>query len=389
MKVLVVGAGMYVTGRGTSGPGTVLPALAQASRGRAIDGVTVCSRTPSGAEDVARAAEFCRERLGASLAIEHAISDEVLARGSALSDEFGAAIVVVPDHLHLEIGGRVLDAGLHTLMVKPLAPSLAEAQELERRRSKAGVYGMVEFHKRYDEANLILRRMVQEGELGPVAYAAVEYSQRIDVPLEHFAEWSARTNIFQYLGVHYVDLMYFLTGLSPVRAMGIARRGALAARGVDTPDSVHAMVEWAAPQASSHRFVTQYTIGWIDPSGTSAMSGQRYILVGEKARVEADQKHRGLEFAGVDRRRSINPYFSENLAPPGEPWTFSGYGPRCYDAFLGDVLDLRAGRVTVPALEGRRPTFREALVSSAVLEAVGRSLENGGGWEDVPDPAGS
>ena len=46
----------------------------------------------------------------------------------------------------------------------------------------------------------------------------IEYSQPREIPLKLFKKWSQDTNIFQYLGVHYVDLIYFLTGFQPISA---------------------------------------------------------------------------------------------------------------------------------------------------------------------------
>ena len=44
MKILILGAGMYVTGRGKSGVGTVLSALAQTSKTIHIEEVTVVAK---------------------------------------------------------------------------------------------------------------------------------------------------------------------------------------------------------------------------------------------------------------------------------------------------------------------------------------------------------
>jgi len=36
----------------------------------------------------------------------------------------GCAIVAVPDHLHYEVTSACLEKGLHTLVVKPLTPTV-------------------------------------------------------------------------------------------------------------------------------------------------------------------------------------------------------------------------------------------------------------------------
>ena len=379
MKVLVVGAGMYVTGRHTAtGLGTVLPALAQASRGprRHVDGVTVCATRPEGEAEVSAAAARVNAALGTSLAIGYRTADALLSDRAALA-EHACAVVSVPDDLHHRVTKPLLEAGLHVLVVKPLAPTVREAVDLVRTARAHRRLGVVELHKRYDEANLVVRRMLEDGRLGTPAFAAVEFSQRASIPLTVFRAWAPRTNVFQYLGVHYVDLFWFMTRLRPVRAMALGTRGILAARGVDTYDSVHAVVEW------ERGFVTQLAVSWIDPEGTTAMSEQRYVLVGSAGRVDCDQKNRGVQVLDARGAEAVNPYFSRLRVDVAGTPTFGGYGIESIVQFVEDIAAIEAGAADATAFAGRRPTFDDAVVSTAVVEAVNASLAARGDWRPV------
>ena len=44
----------------------------------------------------------------------------------------------------------------------------------------------VEFHKRLDEANLTLKKFINEGKLGDLKYCVVEYSQKKVIPEKFF-----------------------------------------------------------------------------------------------------------------------------------------------------------------------------------------------------------
>jgi predicted dehydrogenase len=377
MKILVVGAGMYVTGRGGTGAGVVLASLAQASRTLPIEEVLVVARNPANAGAVAEAAQRINGLLGTSLKMRYqAIAGDL---GAALDlDDYGAAIVSVPDHLHFEVASQLLEHGVPSLIVKPLTPTLAEAKELVAIQQKSGAYAAVEFHKRWDETNLLARRTLADGRLGALVYGTVEYSQRISIPTEVFKGWAERTNIFQYLGCHYVDLFHFLTGLLPVKAMAVGTRGVLTGRGVNTWDSVHAQVVWAGG------FVSQLAIGWIDPTTTSALSDQRIKIIGEKGRLELDQKDRGVELVTEeDGVLHPNPYFAEYLPDSNGGLEFQGYGHRSIAAFVGDVIDLKRGARTAAQLEALRPTLRRSLISTAIVEAVNRSLSEDNGWRDI------
>lgn len=382
MKVLVVGAGMYVTGRGTGGIGTLLPALAQYSRVGALDAVTVVATRAEGDSGVPEAAARVNALLGTRLPVHYRRLDGDLGK-TVRAGEFDCALVCVPDDQHYEVTAALLERGLHCLVVKPFTPTVAEARKLVDLAHERGLHGAVEFHKRHDEQNLLARRVLREGRLGEPKYMVVGYSQRIDIPLVAFRAWAARTNIFQYLGVHYVDLIQFLTGLAPRRISATGTRGTLQAQGVATFDSVHATIEWGA---AAGQFVSQLAIGWIDPNATPALSDQKFFLVGSRGRLDLDQVDRGVRLvtpeSGVE---TPNPHFSMVLGEHDEA-AFRGYGYRSVERFLRDVADVAAGRVTPAALDAIRPTFRQALVSTAVVEAANASLAAAGAWKDVHVP---
>ena len=169
MKVLVVGAGMYVTGRGETGNGTGLCSLAETSRSLPIGEVTVVAREPGNRETVDDAAGRINRTLGTSLRIVYEpVGDGVPEEIAALCrrKRFRCAIVCVPDHLHFAYTRALLLQGVHCLVVKPLTPTVEEALELLRIQKEKGLHAAVEFHKRFDETNLYVRKAIAEGLLG-------------------------------------------------------------------------------------------------------------------------------------------------------------------------------------------------------------------------------
>jgi len=152
--------------------------------------------------------------------------------------------VVVPDNLHREIAGSAIANGLHTLVAKPLAPTLNEVVELIELQKRNNVYCAVEFHKRFDSSNIKLKDTIESGSIGDILYFIVEYSQRKSIPTERFPKWVESTNIFQYLGIHYVDIIYFSTKAVPQRVMAIGQKNWLFQQGIDTYDSIQVIVEW-------------------------------------------------------------------------------------------------------------------------------------------------
>lgn len=389
MRVLVLGAGMYVTGRQGSGPGTILSSLAETSRSLPISEVTVAAPNPGNEEVVAEAIARINATIGTGLkAGFRRLGGDASAALTALCSEtrYDCAIVSTPDHLHFGHASAILEQGLHCLVVKPLTPTLEQSRQLVRLQEARGLYGAVEFHKRFDETNLYIKKALAEGKLGKLLYFTVDYSQKISIPTITFAAWSSKTNIFQYLGVHYVDLIHFLTGFLPVRAMAVGTEGVLAQRGLSTFDSVHACVLWKNPADESDRFVSQFATNWIDPVCTSAMSDQKYKVVGTRGRIECDQKNRGVELVQEELGiQHVNPYFSDYLPDENGNLRYGGYGHTSINLFLQDVAALQQGTTTVAVLEKSRPTFRRSLVATAVVDAVNDSLSHQARWVDVDD----
>ena len=292
------------------------------------------------------------------------------------------AIVAVPDHLHSRVTHAMIAGGLHTLVVKPLAATAAEVASLLEAQAGSGLYCAVELHKRLDRSNIKLRDTVASGRLGDPLYFVVEYSQRKSIPSEQFRVWADKVNPFQYLGVHYVDIIWHATGAAPVRASALGQKNWLASRGIDAYDAVQALVEWQAP--SGRRFASSILTNWIDPESTSAISDQRIKVIGTRGRYEADQKNRGIRVVTDEQGiEEPNPDFCSRYGHERGCVSFQGYGIDSVLQFLGDAERADSGEVTVADLELRRPTFRSQIVPTAVIEAVNRSLAANGEWVQI------
>lgn len=386
LKILVIGAGMYVDGRGTAEYGTIMPALVELDRAGLVDTVGVAATSASSIAELKRRMRRLRKLTGTGMKIEGfpGTGRDSFAYRKAMSiHRPDCAIVVVPDHLHYHIAIDLIKAGVHTLVVKPLCASVSQAKTLTELTQKKNVYGAVEFHKRYDEANLQLRDIVDEGGLGDILYINVEYSQRKNVPIKAFRKWLDHTNIFQYLGVHYADVIYFATGARPVRVLATGQKLLLKRHGIDTYDSIQAVIEWAGPGGG--KFISTILTNWIDPNTTSSMSDQNIKVIGTAGRYESDQKNRGVRMVTErDGIEDVNPYFTKSYPVCGTGFKyFKGYGIESIRQFCEDVLAIKDGLRAPSDFIGKRPTFADAVVSTAIVEAVNLSLKKGSSWVKV------
>lgn len=388
LNVLVVGVGVYVCGRGTEGYGTILPALYRAKKEGLVEHVSMAATNPQSMVALTEKSKALDDIFGFDLNPELYPKGEKrdgYAYRKAIGDmrKPDCAIVSVPDHLHFEIAGYLIRKGIHCLVVKPLAPTVAEVRELTHLAEIGGVYGAVEFHKRYDRSNLKLRDTIRQGLVGNPLYFVVEYSQRKSIPLEAFKDWVSHTNILQYLGIHYIDIIYFATGAIPRRVMATGQKRYLLRNGIDTYDAIQCVIEWEMKNKS--RFVSAILTNWIDPEKTSAMSDQKIKVIGTQGRYEADHKYRGISLITDERGvEEPNPDFSSFYGMgTKEGVSFQGYGTESILQFLKDVVSIKGGTLKPEDFEGKRPTFKDALIPTAVLEAANLSLADDGAWVDV------
>ncbi|HHT9105585.1 MAG TPA: Gfo/Idh/MocA family protein [Candidatus Wujingus californicus] len=385
MNILIIGTGMYVCGRGTDGYGTILPAIYEWKRehretgniyiaGSHLDGIKVLNGKINELNKLfgfdIKSRYFPENEVSDSEAFIKAIHE--IAKPAC-------AIVAVPDNLHRKIAGYTIENGLHTLVVKPLASTIQEVIELIELQQRHGVYCAVEFHKRLDLANLKLRDTIKSGKVGDPLYFVVEYSQRKSIPTERFKSWVETTNIFQYLGIHYVDIVYFSTRAIPQRLIAVGQKNWLLKKGINTYDSIQVVAEWVTP--AGNKFTSSFFTNWIDPENTSAMSDQKIKVIGTKGRYEADQKRRGI-YMVTDKKgiEEPNPDFCSMYGNKTGEISFQGYGIDSVLQFLKDVMDIESGVLEIDALEDKRPTFRDAIIPTIVIEAANRSLVEDGKW---------
>jgi len=388
LNILVIGTGMYSTGRGTNAYGTILPAIIEWKRDKNILGKLVFVGTNGNNSNALKAkSENLISDTGVSVDIsflpENGTTD-LLAYQKLISEipKPACAIIVVPDHLHFQIAQDCLNANLPVLIVKPLTPGLKEAKILVDLAEERSLYAAVEFHKRYDKANLIIRDRFQSNQLGDLLYCWVEYSQRKSIPTEIFKEWAEKTSILQYLGVHYIDIMRFVSNAIPVRTMAIGQKKWLTSKRLDTYDSIQCFIEWMLPDGSMFNQVI--LTNWVDPESSSAMSDQKIKLVGTSGRFESDQKERGIKInidnVGIEQP---NPDFCHEFGNEVGRKEWRGYGIDSVKNFLTDVINIKSGLISLDQLQIDRPTFAEALISTAVVESAHKSLERKNIWIDI------
>lgn len=127
-------------------------------------------------------------------------------------------VVAMPDHLHYSVVMEALKNNQNVLCVKPLVLKYEQTVEIEKIAFEKGLFVGVEYHKRFDRRALVAKRSYELGQFGEFVMGEAKMIEPYLYRFSNFQNWFTvdRTDPFVYVGCHYVDLVYFITGIKPV-----------------------------------------------------------------------------------------------------------------------------------------------------------------------------
>jgi UDP-N-acetylglucosamine 3-dehydrogenase len=197
-----------------------------------------------------------------------------------------AVTVAVPTNNHHAVVMDVLAAGCHVLVEKPIAATLAEADELVAAAASAGRVLAVGHIERFNPAIIELKRRLDEGQLGRVFQI---HARR----LGPFPQRIRDVGVVVDLATHDLDVMRYLTGSEIVRVYAETRREVHTTK----EDLVSGLVRFA------DGCVGVLQINWLTPTKIRELA-----VTGERGMFRADYLTQDL-------------YFHENAALSAEGWT--------------------------------------------------------------------
>jgi predicted dehydrogenase len=381
-SVLLVGGGMISRD-------VILPTLFQ-ERGRGkIGDIAIASRRPETILELRRI--FVGEEFKGypdPAKLESGKSEpDAYKRALAELGEEGMVIVATPDHLHTPVILEAIAMGHHMVVEKPLCLKTAEAHQITEASREKGIYVLTDYHKRHDRAIRAAKYKYGRGELGEMLHGHAWIEEKREMPLKVFASWCERSSPFEYIGVHYVDAYYFITGLRPKRLVAFGQKKFLPQHGKDAFDAMQATIEW------SDGSVLFVQTSWVCSEFNSALTNQGLQLSGTEGEYWADHKDRGLHFVTQEHGfEHFNPNFyrAYDSFDGGGRVEYVGYG---YDSIVQGIDDIRAiqeftremgpaaalarRREMIAQLEELRALPSQALIGTAVIEGVRLSVQNG------------
>lgn len=272
--------------------------------------------------------------------------DEVLRRVDAV-------IVATPARTHAEVGMRAVEAGIPTLVEKPFALTVQDAERLadlaDRRSVPLLVGHLLEYHPVIER----LKSMIQDETLGQIYYL---YAQRVNlgqVRPDENALWS--------FGPHDVSVALFLLGEAPVTVS--AQGHSYLQKGIEDIVFLHMNFRSGV--------MAHVQMSWLDPH-----KERRLTVVGSRQMAVFD------DMASREKLR----IYDKGIDRPPE---YRSYG---------ESLTIREGDIFIPRVANTEPLSaqlqhfvrvarkevqpradaRDGVRTVRVLEAASRSLSQGG-----------
>jgi predicted dehydrogenase len=210
-------------------------------------------------------------------------------------DALDAVVLATPVPTHGALAERVLDAGKHCFVEKPLAQSVEEAERAVAAAERNGRTLMVGHLLEYHPGVAKLKEVAGSGELGDIHYI---YSNRLNL-----GKLRADENALWSLGAHDISVVLHLAEEEPFELS--ARGEAYKQRGIE--DVVFGFLRFPSGLAA------HLHLSWLDPH-----KERRFTVVGSK---------RMATFDDMDLERKVTVYdkgFDESAGSYGEYITRAG-----------------------------------------------------------------
>ncbi|MGH7774487.1 MAG: Gfo/Idh/MocA family protein [Candidatus Binatia bacterium] len=246
--------------------------------------------------------------------------------------EIQAVVIATPTSTHYEIALEALKKDKDVFLEKPLASTVGEAEELSAEAEKRGRILMVGHLMLYHPALILLKALIQQGELGDILYL---YFRRVNLGKIRKSE-----NALLSFAPHDISMALYLLDSEPTRVW--ARGEAYIQPEVE--DVVFLNMSF------TNKVMVHIHVSWLDPHKRRELT-----VVGSKKMAV---------FNDISTTEPIRIYDKGVL----EPGTYLSYG---------DSLGIRTGDIWIPKVEMQEPLRLECYHFLDCIESRKRPLTDG------------
>lgn len=309
-----------------------------------------------------------------------------------LADDPAIRVVTVatPPHAHYTPVMQAIAAGRNVVCEKPFARDLAQAREMLAAAEKAGVIHMLGAEFRFDSAQALLRRVVQDGTIGdPLMFSRI-YQQPGGGEEEPLADWwidaAQGGGFLGAFGTHMIDQVR--STLGEVKAVSAILRKLTTARPDMTSDDYY-NIQFITE--SGCRGVIEAAMAFPGPfvmaTKVAGTKGAAWIQSGaafgdpEEVWVQDADGARQIAMPAELANPAPEPFaIKELIQTEMDRWHTQGFDVAPYAKLFGQMKAQIEGRpLPLPEPAG---DFRDAAAGQAILDAARRSAAEGR-WVEV------
>ena len=131
--------------------------------------------------------------------------------------EADGALVTAPMDFHVPVTLEALDAGLHVLVEKPFAGTVAEARTAVERAEELGLVLQVSQNYRFYPGVRAVRDLVADGAIGDLSVVHVDFRRwDHDAPVEGYRHYQFPHPLIYDMAIHHFDVLRMTTGREAV-----------------------------------------------------------------------------------------------------------------------------------------------------------------------------
>ncbi len=307
------------------------------------------------------------EKYGVSALYSYDEYDQLLASGT-----IDAVYLATPNFDHVDLAVRTLKAGLHLLLEKPMAISVAQCEEIIAAAEGSGAKLMVAYRLHHDPATLRAFEVARSGKLGHLRYFNSSFSQPVNYQ-NHRAKHGYWAGPVPDMGPYPINTVRNLFGAEPleVSAMGV-RTDPERFRDFDDQVTVNLkfpgarlatmLMSYSGADLDDYRVVG--TLGDLYSSPAYGMNAaMKHVTTINKSKSEEN-------FPKTDHFGGELKYFSECIVEDKRPEADGEEGMLDIRVIAAVEQALRTGQpqTLAPYTRKRRPTNEQAVKLSSVKE---------------------
>ncbi len=180
--------------------------------------------------------------------------------------------IATPDPFHRAPVIAAAEAGVNILVEKPLATNVEDATAMLAAVRAAGVKAEVNFSNRWNPPFVAAKQVLDSGEIGEVVSINARLNSSILTPTTRLP-WAAQSTVAWFLHTHSIDLATWLTGKRAVSVYAVGVKKKLVSVGVDTYDSIHAVLRYEDGSDGI------FEANWILPEGMAGPVDFKYQVM--------------------------------------------------------------------------------------------------------------